>query len=219
MHHYIYYSYESWGRGYIGTRSCKVKPEDDVTYFGSFYDKTFKPGFKIIIAVFNTREEALQAEVALHKFYCVDKNKHFANKARQTSTKFISTGPRSQEFKDGVSKRLKGRKLKPEHIKKVSEARSKKLKGRKLSEEHKQNISNALKGKQLGIKTGKRIRTDSRKLVLKNLETGVVSEFESISRASEATGIVRSHLYLLLKNPKYRAKGHILVQQDSSQVG
>jgi hypothetical protein len=41
--YYVYYSYELWGRGYIGKRECMCLPEEDVKYFGSFTDKTFEP--------------------------------------------------------------------------------------------------------------------------------------------------------------------------------
>ena len=92
MYHYVYYSYEEWGRGYIGVRSCKCLPEEDTKYFGSFYDKTFKPTSKIILAEFPDRESALAAEVELHAFYQVHKNPHFANKARQTSLGYANDG-------------------------------------------------------------------------------------------------------------------------------
>ena len=85
--HYVYYSYEEFGRGYIGCRTCNCPPEDDY-YLGSYHDETFNPTNKIILETFSTREEALQAEVNLHKFYQVDKNPHFANKARQKTTGF-----------------------------------------------------------------------------------------------------------------------------------
>ena len=85
--HYVYYSYEEFGRGYIGCRTCEGLPEKDV-YLGSYHDKTFSPTQKIILETFSTREEALQAEVDLHMFYQVDKNPHFANKARQKTTGF-----------------------------------------------------------------------------------------------------------------------------------
>jgi hypothetical protein len=87
-HHYVYFSYEEWGRGYIGSRSCRCLPEEDTQYFGSFRDKTFRPKEKIILQTFETREDALQAEVILHDFYEVHINPHFANKAKQTSKKF-----------------------------------------------------------------------------------------------------------------------------------
>lgn len=86
-YHYVYYSYEEFGRGYIGCRTCKCLPEED-KYFGSYHDETFKPSHKIILETFSTREEALQSEVNLHKFYRVDENPHFANKARQKTTGF-----------------------------------------------------------------------------------------------------------------------------------
>ena len=85
--HYVYYSYEEFGRGYIGSRTCDCLPKND-NYLGSYTDETFNPTNKIILETFSTREEALQAEVNLHKFYQVDKNPHFANKSRQKTTGF-----------------------------------------------------------------------------------------------------------------------------------
>jgi hypothetical protein len=86
MRHYVYYSYEEWGRGYIGVKSS----EDPVTdgYFGSYVDPTFQPTNKIIIAEFPTREQAVEAEVALHRYFEVADNPHFANKANQPSPDF-----------------------------------------------------------------------------------------------------------------------------------
>jgi hypothetical protein len=92
MYHYVYYSYEEWDRGYIGVRSCKCLPEADLTYLGSYSDKTFAPTEKIIIAEFESREQALQAEIDLHSFYRVHVNPHFANKASSTSTFFSVHG-------------------------------------------------------------------------------------------------------------------------------
>lgn len=88
-YYYTYYSYEEWGRGYLGKRECQCPPSDDTSYFGSFKDKSFKPTYKIILSVHKTREEALEAEVALHDFFDVDINPHFANKAKQTSKGFF----------------------------------------------------------------------------------------------------------------------------------
>jgi hypothetical protein len=85
---YVYYSYEPWGRGYIGKRECECLPEEDVKYFGSYRDKTFKPTEKIVLEVFVTRKEAYKAEKQLHDFYEVDKNPHFANKSKITDDKF-----------------------------------------------------------------------------------------------------------------------------------
>lgn len=89
MNYYLYYSYEPFGRGYIGSRACRCLPEEDIKYFGSFTDKTFKPTEKIIINKnYKTREELLKDETLLHEFFQVDKNPQFANKAKQTSKRF-----------------------------------------------------------------------------------------------------------------------------------
>lgn len=85
--HYVYYSYEEWGRGYIGRRSSSVFPHLD-PYMGSFTDKSFKPTDKIVLAIFDSVEEAIAAEVVLHNYYKVECNPHFANQSRQTSSKF-----------------------------------------------------------------------------------------------------------------------------------
>ena len=89
--HYTYYSYEEFGRGYIGKRSCHCKPEEDVTYFGSYSDETFKPTQKIILGTYNTAEEAIADEIKIQRFFKVVENPHFANKVYQTSTGFRGT--------------------------------------------------------------------------------------------------------------------------------
>ena len=214
--HYVYYSYEEWGRGYIGVRSCSGKASEDIDYMGSFYDLTFKPTCKIIIQEFESREDALDAEIKLHEFFAVDKNPAFANKARQTNTRFSCCGPRSEEFKRKISEAKKGKKLTKEHIEKVSLARSKKLKGRKLSEEHRGKISKALKGRKIANHSfGNRLTKQSRKVVLRHVQTGIIYEFGSISRACNETGIKRSNIYALFENPHYIAKGYQIVLEDS----
>jgi len=91
-YHYVYYSYEEYNRGYIGSRTCKCLPEEDINYFGSFKDKAFKPTQKIILkSDYATREEAYVDEIILQKYYQVAENPHFANRAYQTSTKFYYT--------------------------------------------------------------------------------------------------------------------------------
>ena len=98
-YHYTYYSYEEWGRGYFGSRTCRCLPEKDVKYFGSFYDKTFNPTQKIILKDdYATREEADVDEVILHNYFEVDINPHFANRAKQTSSKFRLPKERASEI-------------------------------------------------------------------------------------------------------------------------
>jgi 5-methylcytosine-specific restriction endonuclease McrA len=136
-HFYVYYSYEEYGRGYIGKRECKCLPEEDIKYFGSFKDKTFRPTQKIILETFNSVEEALEAECFLHNFYEVDKNPHFANRAKQTSRKFYYIVPR--EYMVGENNPAK----RPEVRKKLSDT----AKTRRASEETKRKMSEAHKGR------------------------------------------------------------------------
>jgi hypothetical protein len=113
-YYYVYYSYEEWGRGYIGYRGCDCLPEEDTKYFGSFKDKTFKPTQKIIFEVYKVQEEAIVAEMILHNFYKVDINPHFVNRARQTSKKFYLTG-------SGKNNPMYGKKHSLESIQKMKE--------------------------------------------------------------------------------------------------
>ena len=107
-YHYTYYSYEEWGKGYFGSRTCKCLPEEDIKYFGSFKDKAFKPTQKIILkSDYATREEAYTDEIILQHYYKVVENPHFANRAYQTSTKFYYIdgsigGKKSKELGLGV---------------------------------------------------------------------------------------------------------------------
>lgn len=107
MNNYTYYSYEEYGRGYIGSRGCKCSIEEDIEYLGSFSDKTFKPTQKIILGVFETRVEAYEAELLLHNFFKVDVNPHFANRSKLTSSGFTTPKRFSDEE---IKQRLKEQK-------------------------------------------------------------------------------------------------------------
>lgn len=153
QNHYVYYSYEPFGRGYIGRRSCNCPIEDD-PYMGSYKDKSFNPTHKIIIKTFNTREEALEEEIKLHKLYDVDNNPIFANRAKQKSTKFSFSCKgcvRSDEYKKKMSESLKGRVIKPEWIEKAKQNRrsfvgeSNPFYGKTHRDDTKNKISNTLK--------------------------------------------------------------------------
>ncbi len=151
-YHYTYYSYEEYGRGYFGSRTCKCLPEDDIKYFGSFKDKIFKPTQKIILKNdYSTREEAYADEIILQRYYKVVENPHFANRSYQTSTGFSRKGmipcnkgkKMSEQQKYKLSDSCKGRKLSEETKEKISKA----FKGRELSESHKRKIGESNKGK------------------------------------------------------------------------
>jgi hypothetical protein len=124
-YHYIYYSYEEFGRGYIGCRTCSCLPEED-NYLGSYKDKTFNPTNKIILETFDNRTEALEAEVLLHSFYNVDENPHFANKSRQKTSGFYYSAKgvvRSDEYKQKMSESMKNREYKKEWVEKAKQNR------------------------------------------------------------------------------------------------
>lgn len=107
-YHYVYYSFEEYDRGYIGSRSCKCLPEEDVKYFGSFKDKNFKPTQKIILKDdYATREDAYADEITLQQYYHVVENPHFANRAYQTSTKFYL--PKEQAIENGRNNKKNGK--------------------------------------------------------------------------------------------------------------
>jgi hypothetical protein len=160
-YHYVYYSYEEYGRGYFGSRTCKCLPKEDVKYFGSFKDKTFRPTQKIILKDdYTTRADAYIDEIILQEYYKVVENPHFANRAYQTSIGFSRKGiipwnkgvPRDPKI---IKKMNDARKNKPSHNKgkKMSLEQRQKLSlacvGRKLSEEAKEKISKATKGRKL----------------------------------------------------------------------
>jgi len=195
-YHYVYYSYEEWGRGYIGSRTCKCLPEEDIKYFGSFTDKNFKPAFKIILKDdYKTRKEAYEDEIFLHQYYSIAENPHFANRACQTSTSFSrknapykglteETKKKISESKKGKNNPMYGRRGKdspsygkkgkdsPNYGKKrTKETRNKisaALTGRVITEEHRKNIRIS--------KNSERSREISRKNGLKRIGSSLSEE-------------------------------------------
>ena len=155
LHHYTYYSFEEWGRGYIGVRSCKCLPEEDTKYFGSFSDKSFNPTQKVILkSNYETRKKADEDEIILHNFYNVAKNPHFANKAKATSAGFCTAGSTlTKETRKKLSKAHAGKKLSKETRRKMSLIRA----GRAPTEEHRRKNSEAHIGKTLTEETKQKI--------------------------------------------------------------
>ena len=191
-HFYVYYSYEEFGRGYIGSRGCKCLPEEDSKYYGSFWDKTFKPTGKIILAEFDNRRDAYDAEVVLHKFYDVVNNPHFANQSRALTSGFTTEGlstfkgrKHSEESKKKIGAASKGRKPSEETRKLKSkqmsgegnhmyggthtpEAREKigaAQRGKVIEDWHKERISQANKGRKLSYEHKKKLSIAAQKRV------------------------------------------------------
>ena len=172
---YVYYSYEEFCNGYIGKRECKCLPEEDINYFGSFRDKTFKPTQKIILETFNSVEDALEAECVLHDFYKIDKNLHFANKAKQTSKKFYYINPSENMIgENNPAKR-------PEVRKKLSTSAKNRI---PISEETRKKMSDSHMGRvspkgMLGKKHTEQQKQKMREnKVLKNNKTWIIKDPE-----------------------------------------
>lgn len=105
--YYVYYSYEEFGRGYIGYRKCPENktPETD-KYLGSYKDNTFNPTKKIILFLDLSKEEALEIEIKLHKFYDIDNNPHFANRSKQKSARFSFSTNGKVRINNGIEEIL-----------------------------------------------------------------------------------------------------------------
>lgn len=128
---YTYYSYEEFGRGYIGYRKCpKSNTPDQDPYLGSYTDKTFKPTSKIILTTHSNAEEAREAERKIQEFFDVLNNPHFVNKSIQTGKGFYIR-EHTETTKNKMRISARGRVTSPETRKKQSEAK----KGKKLSKE------------------------------------------------------------------------------------
>jgi hypothetical protein len=190
-YHYTYYSYEEWGRGYIGCRSCDCLPEEDVNYLGSFYDKTFNPTQKIILETFKTRKDAIRAEIEMHNFYDIAANPHFANKAKQTSTRFTQAGlSPSEETRKKLSKAVKGIKRSEETRKKISRYQ----RNKSLSEETREKLRQANIGKKLSPETIRK-REETRRKNYANGPKRVLSE-ESKRKISESVKKLPSTIFI-----------------------
>jgi len=140
---YVYYSYEEFGRGYIGSRVSNCLPKEDIKYFGSYRDKTFNPTEKIILEVFSNKKEMLDAEIFLHNFYDIHKNPHFSNKSKQTSNKFSTFGLKHSEETKNNFKKLWSGNLNPNY----NAGKNHSFFGKRHTEEWKLNQSIRMKNK------------------------------------------------------------------------
>lgn len=230
--HYVYYSYEENGRGYIGSRSCKCLPEEDI-YYGSYKDKTFKPTAKVILAICETKEQRYELEYLFQKLHNVVENPHFANRAFQTNKGFSRLGLANSE----------------ESRRKMSESRRNKpsgMKGKKHSEETKARISESLKGKpcparavkwteerriarskaqtgRKGVVHSEKVRQIIREklsiqIYLKNTITGEIKNFSSQKKAADFLSVSQGAISNLYRQQTKQIKNWVLANEDGSQV-
>jgi hypothetical protein len=154
-------------RFYVGVRSCKVEPEQDVKYLGSCrpmkaWMKTQPVGCveKMVLSRWESRAEALAHEILLHDCFDVGANPEFWNRAKQTAVGFDTAGTTHVGYNKGMtwtdeqkaaqSIRLKGRVITPETRAKISAAQ----KGRKMPEERRLKFV----GKKASPETLKKLR-------------------------------------------------------------
>ena len=231
MYHYTYLLiHKTTAKRYIGVRTSLVPPLQDITYWGSskhIPSDVKSTHIKLILKEFNTREEAVNHEILLHELNNVAESPCFYNKAKQTSTKFdtsgitltdehkekcriASTGKyHTQETKDKLSKLLKGRIFSEETKKRMSQAQKLLYKqtgytnprqGVILTEELKQKISKAVKDK--GCNDSINNNTFKPWFITFN---GITTEYRSTTKKEQA--ILDGHSPRYYQNLSNRSKG------------
>lgn len=112
MYHYTYRITNIKERMYYyGVHSCNCHPKEyiGIKYWSSSKNKEFKADIKNnpqdykykIVKIFDTRIEAVEHEIFLHKKFNVGVNNKFYNDSMQTSTNFDTTGRCPVRDKDG----------------------------------------------------------------------------------------------------------------------
>jgi hypothetical protein len=115
MYHYVYrITNTKIKKYYYGARSSKNKPILDIglLYFGSSKDKNFMAeqrnnpsNFKYkVVKILKSRKDAILFEIFLHNKFDVGKNPRFYNRAKQSSTRFDTTGISTSEYNHSTNK-------------------------------------------------------------------------------------------------------------------
>ena len=179
MYHYTYLIENKInGKKYIGVRSCQIDPNTDFYWSSSKLLKNeinligrenFK---KIILAIFDTRTEAVCNEIELHKFHDVGNNPKFYNRAKQTSTGFDTTG---------VAKTPDQKKKQSKIMKLKSTGKNNAMYGKTQSNRTKKLISEKLKGLLIGERNGRfgvTLSSDTKQKISVNLLNCSMNEFQ-----------------------------------------
>jgi curved DNA-binding protein CbpA len=199
---YTYYSYEEFGRGYIGYRKCpKIYTPDQDPYRGSYTDKTFKPSAKIVLTTHPNAEEAREAERKIQEFFDVLNNPHFVNKSIQTGKGFYIKN-HTEDTKNKIRDAARGRIISPETRKKQSESK----KGKKLSDE----VVEKLKLRKMGEKNP--MYGTSKTYSFKNEITGHIEVNVTIKDMCSRYGLKSCGLYQLKNKKVVRYKNWTLLE-------
>jgi len=113
MYHYTYLLIDDVNNMfYIGRRSSKCHPNDDIEYMSSSKYVPKDLCDKIVLNIFNTLDEVMHDEVRLHALHNVKDNNLFYNKANQTTVKFQFSPAGSKKpawIGERISKAKKGK--------------------------------------------------------------------------------------------------------------
>lgn len=178
---------------YIGCRSCKVPPIEDIgiSYFSSSHDKEFISDQKQnsthykykVIAIFDNKESAISLEIKLHNIHDVGINPKFYNRAKQTSTGWDTTGVDVKSLKIKKAEEMALKKLRPKRKYIMSEEQKAHLRkirlGRKHSEETKKKLAIANAGRAPML--GKKHTQESKEKMVKS-HTGKVHSSDTINK-------------------------------------
>lgn len=150
MFHYTYQILYQNGMKYIGVRSSKKEPTQDTKYVGSSkYTPNDQIVRKDILAIWDTRQEALTHEIQLHQQFNVAESSEFYNRAKQTSHKFDTCGLvfiRTDAHKLKIKEALTGRTRSPEECLAISLGKKGKT-HKPHSEETKNKMRESAKGR------------------------------------------------------------------------
>jgi hypothetical protein len=222
MYHYTYLLQNiDDQRFYIGARTSKVPPQEDIKYLGS--SKTVPKSYKTrcvkyILQEHASRHAAIAHEIELHQFYDVALNQCFFNAAKQTSTGFDTTGkpgprrgvPCSEATKEKIRQANIGKKYSKEHCEKLSNA----LLGRTVSEETRRKIGEANRKRLLGRKkTLDQIKADVKLHTLYTFvhTTGLTST-STVWEFVNTHDVNKSHVYQLAKGNISAHKGWTILR-------
>lgn len=155
MNHYTYEIEFENGMKYIGVRSCKCPIEQD-SYLGSsnvIPSELYATCTKSILNTFDTRIEALQNEIKLHKKLDIAVNPSYYNQVKQTTGKFDQQGTTKEthEHIARMAEKLKGRTKKDWEYLEAKGKKSSALRGDKRTPAQKE-ADKRISQKQKGVK-------------------------------------------------------------------